>query len=98
MRARARASGVSHASGRYNCAPSSHACVPVQSAAVVATWQFAILPSAPQYWRATPTECVALLRKARAVEDQHAFARGHDPSQQPPEADRPPTAPTVMKC
>ena len=30
---------------------------PVHSAAVTATWQFATLPSAPQYCRATPTEC-----------------------------------------
>jgi hypothetical protein len=45
-----------HPFGRYNTAPSSHAGVPVQSAAVVATWQLAILPRAPQYWRATATE------------------------------------------
>ena len=33
-----------------------HARWPAQSAAVTATWQLATLPSAPQYWRATPTE------------------------------------------
>src|SRR5258705_749868 len=57
MRATARrvASSI-HDCGRYNSAPSNHARVPVQSAAVVATWQLAILPKAPQYWRATPTE------------------------------------------
>src|SRR5919199_954897 len=57
MRATARRVGSSiHDCGRYNNAPSNHARDPVQSAAVTATWQFAILPRAPQYWRATPTE------------------------------------------
>ena len=57
-RRRARASDrVVHASGRYSKAPMGHARCPVQSAAVTATWQFATLPSAPQYCRATPTEC-----------------------------------------
>ena len=52
-----RAASVVHASGRYSAAPIGHARWPVQSAAVTATWQFATLPSAPQYCRATPTEC-----------------------------------------
>jgi hypothetical protein len=56
MRARSRASGVSHSSGRYNAAPSIHARTPVHNAAVTATWQLATLPKVPQYWRATPTE------------------------------------------
>ena len=46
-----------------SCAPSIQARAPVQSAAVTATWQLAILPSVPQYWRATPTECVPCLGK-----------------------------------
>jgi len=25
---------------------------------LTATWQLSVLPSRPQYWRATPTECV----------------------------------------
>ena len=37
IRARCRASGVSHSSGRYNAAPSIHARTPVHSAAVTAT-------------------------------------------------------------
>ena len=40
-----------------SAAPSIQARTPVHSAAVTATWQLAILPSVPQYWRATPTEC-----------------------------------------
>ena len=66
------ARGVSHASGRYNVAPSIHARVPVHSATVTAVWQFAILPRAPQYCRATPTEAGPLFGKAGAVEDQDA--------------------------
>jgi hypothetical protein len=27
-------------------------------------WQFAVLPSAPQYWRATPTECTPFFGSA----------------------------------
>jgi hypothetical protein len=57
IRARVRCAGVSHASGRYNVAPSIQARAPVHNATVTAVWQFAILPSAPQYCRATPTEC-----------------------------------------
>ena len=57
MRARVRCAGVSHDSGRYNAAPSIHARAPVHNATVTAVWQLAILPSAPQYCRATPTEC-----------------------------------------
>jgi hypothetical protein len=54
---------VSHASGRYNAAPSIQARTPVHSAAVTATWQLATLPNVPQYWRATPTEWVPCLGK-----------------------------------
>ena len=54
---------VNQASGRYRLAPTIHARVPVHSAAVTATWQLAILPSVPQYWRATPTECVPCFGK-----------------------------------
>ena len=61
--ARVRWRGVSHSSGRYNVAPSSHARAPVHSATVTAVWQLAILPRAPQYCRATPTEAVPCLGK-----------------------------------
>ena len=54
--ARVRWRGVSHASGRYNVAPSSHARTPVHRATVTAVWQLATFPRAPQYCRATPTE------------------------------------------
>lgn len=54
---------MSHASGRYSCAPSSHARVQVHNATVTATWQFATLSSVPQYWRATPTEAVPCFGK-----------------------------------
>jgi hypothetical protein len=56
IRARLRCSGASQDSGRYNAAPSIHARAPVHKATVTAVWQLAIFPSAPQYWRATPTE------------------------------------------
>ena len=72
--ARVRWRGVSHSSGRYNVAPNSHARVPVHNATVTAVWQLAILPRAPQYWRATPTEAVPLFGKTRPVENQHAGA------------------------
>ncbi len=31
---------------------------------LTATWQFSCLPSTPQYWRATPTECCPFFGKA----------------------------------
>src|SRR6266446_6714922 len=37
---------------------------------VTATWQFACLPSWPQYWCDTPTECRPFLGKARVVDDK----------------------------
>ena len=58
-----RAGSCAQATGRYSVAPSSQARTPVQSATVTATWQLATLPSAPQYCRATPTECVPCLGK-----------------------------------
>ncbi len=61
--ARLRCRDVSHASGRYSVAPSSQARVPVHSATVTAVWQFAILPRAPQYCRATPTDAGPCLGK-----------------------------------
>ena len=61
--ARGRASTVSHDAGTYNAAPSIQACTPVHSAAVTATWQLATLPNVPQYWRATPTECIPCFGK-----------------------------------
>ncbi len=78
MRARARWVGVSHASGRYRRAPSSHACRPVHSATVTAVWQFAILPSAPQVLAGDAHRRGPLLRKARPVEDQDPRPIGHD--------------------
>ncbi len=76
--------------GQIQRAPRHHARAPVHSAAVTATWQFAILPSAPQYCRATPTECGPCFGKARAVEDQHAAAFGHHRAQPSPDAIRVP--------
>ena len=52
-----RAASLVHASGRYSTAPIGQVRPPAHSAAVTATWQLATLPSAPQYCRATPTEC-----------------------------------------
>ena len=58
MQASARRCGSSaQLSGRYNrqlstAAPSVHT-----SCKLTATWQFAVLPSVPEYWRSTPTEC-----------------------------------------
>ena len=78
------ASGVSHDSGRYNVAPSIHARAPVHNATVTAVWQLAILPSAPQYCRATPTECGPCFGKARAVENEDARAIGNRGAQVAP--------------
>ena len=79
-------SGVSHSSGRYSSAPRHQARTPVHSAAVTATWQLAILPSAPQYLPRDADRVRALFRKARAVENQHAAAFGDDRAQPPPDA------------
>ncbi|SFB65475.1 hypothetical protein SAMN04244571_04832 [Azotobacter beijerinckii] len=35
--------------GRLACSQASET--------LIATWQLSCLPSTPQYWRATPTEC-----------------------------------------
>ena len=77
IRARCRASAVSHVSGRYNAAPSIHARAPVHNATVTATWQLAILPKLPQYLSRDAHRVRPLLGKARAVENQHAFAFGN---------------------
>ena len=82
----ARASGVSHSSGRYSAAPSTRPRTPVHSAAVTATWQFAILPSAPQVLARHADRRRALFRKARPVEDQHPAALGQHRPQPPPDA------------
>ena len=51
---------------------------------MVATWQFAILPNAPQILARDPDRLGTLLRKAGAVENQHAAPFGHDGAQTPP--------------
>ena len=84
IRACCRRSGVSHSSGRYNIAPTHQARRPVQSAAVVATWQLAILPNAPQYCRIVADRVGPLLRETRAIEDQDAATLGNDRPQPPP--------------
>ena len=80
-----RLASSTHDCGRYNNAPSNHARVPVQSAAVTATWQLAILPRAPQYWRATPTRVGPLFRKTGAIEDQHPATLGQHVQQATPD-------------
>jgi hypothetical protein len=64
MRALARrAASVVHAFGRYNSKLSGHASCSPSNTLDTATWQLATLPSAPQYCRCTPTECVPCLGK-----------------------------------
>ena len=71
--------------GRYNSAPIIQARAPVHSAAVTATWQFAILPSAPQVLTRHADRVRALLGKAGAVDDQHAPALGQHLEQPSPD-------------
>ena len=93
IRARVRASGVSHACGRYNCAPEQPRLrarpqrdgrrhLAIRNLAERA----AVLPRHAD-------RLVALFRKAGPVEDQHAFARRHALAQLR-QSRRPPTAPT----
>jgi len=57
--ARARwSSSAAQCSGRYSSNEVSHAIFPAIKAVDTATWQFATLPSAPQYCRWTPTDAV----------------------------------------
>ena len=55
--ARQRAGSLVHFSGRYNRAATGMDASPSVTATWTLTWQLADLPSAPQYWCATPTEC-----------------------------------------
>jgi hypothetical protein len=64
IRALARRGGSStHSFGRYSSKLSGQARSAPSSTVDTATWQFAILLSAPQYWRVTPTERLPCLRK-----------------------------------
>ena len=49
--------------GRYNSNVNGHVRSSAINALDTATWQFPILPSAPQYCRCTPTEWVPCLGK-----------------------------------
>jgi hypothetical protein len=54
---RRRSSSVSHSSGRNRRQSSGQDAASVAALTDTPTWQLATLPSAPQYWCATPTEC-----------------------------------------
>ena len=51
-----------HVSGTYNSKVNGHVRPSAISALDTATWQLPILPSAPQYWRCTPTECTPFFK------------------------------------
>ena len=53
-----RAGSVVHDTGRYRSNASGHVRPSAINALETATWQLPIVPSAPQYWRCTPTDCV----------------------------------------
>ena len=86
-----------HPSGKYSCAPTSHACTPVHSAAVTATWQLPILPERARVLPLHADRRVPLLGKARAIEHEHARPGGNRGAQLPPQAPRASHVASVMK-
>src|SRR5277367_5602844 len=56
-----RSSSSAHAFGRYSRYATGRLAWRLASDSVTATWQFACLPSCPQYWCDTPTECCPFL-------------------------------------
>ena len=58
-----RPGSVTQSSGRKSAHVSGTEVVSVPRCTVTATWQLAVFPRAPQYWRATPTECVPCFGK-----------------------------------
>src|SRR5215218_231461 len=59
-----RSGSLAHSSGRNNLSPSGTGTSSWARVSETRTWQFACLPRAPQYWRATPTERRPFLGKA----------------------------------
>src|SRR5215208_1057343 len=59
-----RSGSLVHSSGRNNLSPSGTGTSSWARVSETRTWQFACLPRAPQYWRATPTERWPFLGKA----------------------------------
>ena len=60
--------------------------VPISN--VTETWQLAVLPRAPQYWCATPAECVPFLGKDTSSDDPIGFRHKlslHFPRQRTPD-------------
>src|SRR5260370_16282806 len=56
-----RSSSSAQAFGRYSRYATGRLAWRLASDRVTATWQFACLPSCPQYWCDTPTECCPFL-------------------------------------
>ena len=59
-----RSASPAHASGRNSRKPTGTGTSPLARVSETRTWQFARLPSRPQYWRATPTENLPCLGNA----------------------------------
>src|SRR5262249_40992195 len=57
-----------HASGKYSRYATGTLACSWASETLTATWQFSCLPSTPQYWRATPTECRPFFGDPRIVD------------------------------
>jgi hypothetical protein len=60
---RRRLSSAAHDFGKYSACATGRLASWLASDSVTATWQFAGLPSCPQYWCDTPTECRPFLGK-----------------------------------
>src|SRR5687767_16009654 len=60
---RARSRSANQLSGTYKRQPSGQLSPSPLQCKLTATWQLAILPNAPQYCRATATECAPALGK-----------------------------------
>jgi len=56
-----RSGSAAHSAGRYNSQLVGHTNVGPIKAVDTPTWQLPVFPSAPQYCRFTPTECVPCL-------------------------------------
>lgn len=63
-RAGAAFASAARPSGRDSRSPSGTGTPPRASVSETRTWQLARLPSAPRYWRATPTESLPCLGRA----------------------------------
>src|SRR3954451_22475896 len=76
--ARQRARSSVHSFGKYRQKPSGELPRASVRCRLTAIWQFAVLPSVPEYWRATPTECSPFLgNPVSSMSQATAFGKGH---------------------